>query len=197
MIFAYPPARETRLHGPDGYDSYESYRPWLRDEFLFRCVYCLKRETWGHATGEYDLDHFNPRSVMPEHRVDYLNLVYSCRRCNIVKRDQRIDDPVVVLTGETVTVLPDGTLASGDPQSWRLIRQLDLNSPAARKWRVMWMRLTALARERDPDLYRLLVGYPESLPDLGRLRPPVNRKPEGVHFSCLARRQRGELPAEY
>lgn len=197
MIFVYPTVRDSRLHGPGGYVSYESYRPWLRDEFLFRCVYCLKRETWGQATAEYDLDHFEPRSVVPQRQFDYLNLVYSCRRCNLVKLDQQIDDPVTVLTGEAVTVLPDGTLASGEPRSWRLIRQLDLNSPHLRKWRVMWMRVTELARERDPDLYRLLVGYPDGLPDLGRLRPPVNTKPEGVPFSCLARRQRGELPEEY
>ena len=53
MIFDYPANRQERRHGPSGYASYESYRPWLRDEFEFRCVYCLKRETWGQVTGDF------------------------------------------------------------------------------------------------------------------------------------------------
>lgn len=197
MIFAYPPARDARLHGPAGYESCESYRPWLRDEFAFRCVYCLKRETWGQATAEYDLDHFEPRSVRFDLRFDYVNLVYSCRRCNLVKLDQQIEDPVLWLTGETATVLPDGTLVGSDLRVGRLIRQLDLNSPWLRKWRVMWTRIVELARERDPGLYRQLVGYPDDLPDLARLRPPANTKPESVRFSCHARRHREELPDAY
>ncbi len=44
MIFDYPEPRLERIHGPAGYSTYESFRPWLRDEFTFRCVYCLKRE---------------------------------------------------------------------------------------------------------------------------------------------------------
>ena len=88
MIFDYPESR------PAGYKSYERYRPWLRDEFTFRCAYCLKRETWGQVTGEFELDHFRPQSLDPHLRLDYFNLVYACRRCNLVKLDQRVDDPI-------------------------------------------------------------------------------------------------------
>ena len=52
MIFDYPDQRNEQRHGPSGYASYEPCRPWLRDEFDFRCVYCLKRETWGQVTGD-------------------------------------------------------------------------------------------------------------------------------------------------
>ncbi len=65
MIFDYPESRAKRIHGPSGYSSYESFRPWLRDEFTFRCVYCLKRETWGQVTGEFELEHFEPQSLAP------------------------------------------------------------------------------------------------------------------------------------
>lgn len=44
--FAYTSTPHQRRHGPSGYDSYEAYKPWLRDEFVFRCVYCLEREMW-------------------------------------------------------------------------------------------------------------------------------------------------------
>lgn len=197
MIFAYPTARESRLHGPAGYESHESYRPWLRDEFAFRCVYCLKREAWGQATADYDLDHFKPHSVSPELRFDYLNLIYACRRCNLVKLDHIIDDPVQTLTRQNLTLRPEGSLVGGEPRVDRLILQLDLNSPRMCKWRVMWIRIVQLAREQDPNLHRLLVGYPENLPDLTRLRPPVNTKPKSVLLSCHALRKRSELPDEY
>ncbi len=36
--FSYPNRPHVRRHGPRGYANYESYRPWLRDEFSFRCV---------------------------------------------------------------------------------------------------------------------------------------------------------------
>ncbi len=42
--FTYPPPVTERRHGPGGYVDYGSYRPWLRDEFVFRCVYCLNRD---------------------------------------------------------------------------------------------------------------------------------------------------------
>ena len=43
-----------------------AYRLWLRDEFAFRCVYCLLREQWGRVTGEFDVEHFRPQVNSPE-----------------------------------------------------------------------------------------------------------------------------------
>jgi hypothetical protein len=197
VIFDYPESRSGRVHGPAGYVSYESFRPWLRDEFTFRCVYCLKRETWGQVTGEFELDHFQPQSLAPNLSLDYFNLVYACRRCNSVKLDQSVDDPLVDLSSESVVVLPDGVIASDQPQTKRLIQQLDLNSPKLKKWRVMWMRIVDLAKERDANLYEQLAGFPEDLPNLGRLRPPSNSRPDGIEVSWYAKRQRGQLPKIY
>ena len=197
MIFGYPESKSGRIHGPSGYSSYESFRPWLRDEFTFRCVYCLKRETWGQVTGEFELDHFEPQSIAPDQALDYFNLVYACRRCNAVKSDQRVDDPLTILSSDVASVLPDGVLSSQHPAAVRLIRQIDLNSPRLKQWRVMWMRIVDLAKERDPDLYRQLTGFPDDIPDLSRLKPPVNSQPEGLEISWYARRQRGLLPESY
>lgn len=197
MIFDYPESRSERIHGPAGYASYESYRPWLRDEFTFRCVYCLKRETWGQMTGEFELDHFQPQSLAPHLSLDYFNLVYACRRCNSVKLDQPINDPLKILSPETALVLPDGVLVSHRPEAKRLIRQLDLNSPKLRKWRVMWMRIVDLAQKRDTNLYQQLTGFPEDLPNLSRLRPPRNSRLAGVDISWFAKRQRGQLAETY
>ncbi len=197
MIFDYPVLRAERIHGPAGYASYESFRPWLRDEFTFRCVYCLKREAWGQVTGEFELDHFQPQSLVPDRSLDYFNLVYACRRCNSVKLDQAIDDPLTILFSDSAIVLPDGELVGDRLDVNRLIQQLDLNSPKLRKWRVMWMRIVDLAKERDTDLYAQLTGFPGDLPNLARLRPPSNLLPGGIEVSWYAKRQRDQLPDRY
>src|SRR6266702_8310460 len=58
--FIYPSATHVRRHGPAGYADHAGYRPWLRDEFSFRCVYCLLREQWGQMRGGHAIDHFLP-----------------------------------------------------------------------------------------------------------------------------------------
>jgi len=55
-----------------------------------------------------------------------------------------------------------------------------------------------LARRYDPDLFQRLMGFPDDLPDLGRLRPPEgNTRPEGVEESYFAQREKGVLPETY
>ncbi len=197
MIFYYPEPRWERTHGPAGYLTYESYRPWLRDEFTFRCVYCLKREMWGQVTREFELDHFQPQALTPERKLDYFNLIYACNRCNSVKLDESISDPLTVLSSKFVAVLPDGSLVSENLDAARIIAQIDLDSPKLRSWRVMWMRIVDLANKHDVNLFRQLTGFPQDLPDLGRLRPPANSRPEGIAMSWCAKKQRSQLPQNY
>ena len=197
MIFDYTAERIERRHGPAGYANYESYRDWLRDEFTFRCVYCLKRETWGQVTGDYELDHFEPQSTNPELRLDYGNLVYACRRCNLTKTAQKIENPLVLLSSEKVALSEDGTLKTQDIGAKRLIMQLDLNSSNLKQWRIMWRRIVNLAETKDPELHVQLAGFPDLLPNLSTLRPPDNSRKEGIEESWFARRERGELPQTY
>ena len=75
--FEYPSPAHIRRHGPQGYATYKSYRPWLRDEFAFRCVFCLAREQWGRESGEFDLDHFAPQATDPDLATNYDNLLYT------------------------------------------------------------------------------------------------------------------------
>lgn len=79
--FRYPAAPHRRRHGPKGYASVESFRPWLRDEFAFACVYCRYRETWSRLKGAFALDHFCPVSVDAMRERDYDNLLYACAAC--------------------------------------------------------------------------------------------------------------------
>ncbi|MCH7687731.1 MAG: hypothetical protein IH899_13775 [Planctomycetes bacterium] len=148
-------------------------------------------------TGEFELDHFQPQSLTPHRSLDYFNHVYACRRCNSVKLDQPIDDPLTILSSDSAVVLPDGTLVSHRPEVGRFIQQLDLNSPKLRKWRVMWMRIVDLAKERDAGLYQQLTGFPDDLPNLSRLKPRGNSRPGGVEICWYAKRRRGQLPETY
>src|SRR5262245_13504879 len=84
--FSFPNTIIERRHGPEGYTDYSNYKPCLRDEFLFRCVYCLERERWmSDSEGSTSIDHYQPKSVYSTLTNDYDNLLYSCIRCNRAK----------------------------------------------------------------------------------------------------------------
>ena len=196
--FDYPLGAHQRRHGPQGYSQAESYRPWLRDEFLFRCVYCLIREQWGRVTGEFDVEHLRPQTVNPDLATVYDNLLYACRRCNAAKGDRAVPDPCATLTANQVRLLPDGSLEGRSSEALALIAKLGLNSPKMNRWRLLWLRNVQLAREHDDTQYQQLMQYPDELPNLSRLRPPTgNTRPAGVGQSCFSRRERGRLPETY
>jgi len=196
--FIYPPTVHVRRHGPTGYADHAGFRPWLRDEFSFRCVYCLLREQWGRVGGLFDIEHFEPVAHRPDLAVDYDNLLYACTTCNLAKRDLAIPDALTVLTSANVQVSEDGRLHTENADAASLIEILGLDADEAVEFRMTWIGIVALAATGNPELHRKLMGYPDDLPDLRRLRPPGgNRRPAGVSASCHARRERGELPETY
>ena len=78
--FDYPAGPHRRRHGPKGYAAPESFRPWLRDEFAFRCVYCLRRERWEPGLSAFEIDHWKPAAQHPSLALDYDNLLILLRR---------------------------------------------------------------------------------------------------------------------
>jgi hypothetical protein len=196
--FIYPAAAQLRQHGPRGYAEYESYRPWVRDEFSFRCVYCLIRERWGPTEGVYALDHFLPIAARPDLALEYENLLYACISCNLSKGSLETPDPCSTLLHEVVQVFEDGDIRANTDQARKIIELLGLDRPRLREFRELWILIVRLAALHDPTLFRRLMGYPADLPDLSTLRPPEgNTRPDGIAQSHLARRQRGELPDTY
>jgi hypothetical protein len=196
--FDYPDRPHARRHGPRGYADYPSYRPWLRDEFTFRCVYGLRREAWGLVRGTFAVDHFTPAAVRPDLSTEYDNLVYACATCNAAKAAHQLPDPAAVLLRDGVRVADDGTITASTPEARRLVRVLGLDDPEYTEFRLLWVGIVALAATHDPALFSRLMGYPAELPDLAALKPPEgNTRPDGVADSYLARRTRGELPATY
>lgn len=181
-----------------GYADYASYRPWLRDEFSFRCVYCLIREQWGRVRGMYDIDHFLPVVNHAGLALDYDNMLYVCTTCNSAKGSREVPDPLLVLTRPNVQVGEDGVIHAGTPETGRLIKLLGLNGKLAVEFRLLWIGIVALAAKGDRDLYAQLMGYPAELPDLESLKPPGgNSRPEGVSGSFFAQRRRNELAETY
>lgn len=196
--FVYPAVAHTRRHGPRGYADYESYRPWLRDEFSFRCVYCLSREMWGAFRGVFALDHFRPIALRPDLALEYDNLLYACASCNLSKGSVDAPDPQSCLLDSQVRVSEDGALVATAPPAEQLIDLLGLNRPWLRDYRKLWIRIIRLAALYDPPLFQRLMGYPDNLPDLTALRPPGgNLRPTGLTSCAFARNERGELPSVY
>lgn len=196
--FDYPPAAHRRRHGPARYADPDSFRPWLRDEFTFRCVYCLRRERWEPGQTGFEIDHLVPITKSPELALDYDNLLYTCDVCNSVKGPRELPDPGKKLLAGDVTVAADGRVAGHTRDARRIIRVLGLDDDEFVLYRARWVRIIALAQQHDPDLYRQLMGFPDDPPDLAALRPPGgNTRPEGLDTSYYSRRARAELPATY
>ena len=196
--FTYPPAPHLRRHGPKGYAHVAGYRPWLRDEFTFRCVYCLFREQWGRLRGTFNVEHFRPIASHPGDSLSYDNLVYGCAACNAGKGKQLIPDPLTALVSADVQVNEDGTIEGQTRQARRLIRVLGLDDREYTEFRLMWLEIAGLAAREDPVLHRKLMGFPENLPNVTRLRPPGgNSRPEGIEQSYLVQKQKAILPELY
>lgn len=195
--FDYPANALSRKHGPSGYLNYEPFRAWLRDEFLFRCIYCLQREQWGTFVGGFAIDHFAPQALAPSLVSSYDNLIYSCQRCNLIKKAQVVPDPLRFLIGGNLRVTLDGNLEWNSKEAESLILKLDLNAPTMVAWRKTFSSVIELAKAHDSDLYRRLMGFPDELPNLRRKQPSSNTRPHGVDDCCFERRANGTLPDIY
>jgi len=76
-----------RVPAPDVKGGYRSFRPFVREDFLRQCAFCLFSELLVGGEEGFELDHFRPRHLFPELLNDFYNLYYSCHPCNHIKRD--------------------------------------------------------------------------------------------------------------
>jgi hypothetical protein len=194
--FLYPAQVHVRKHGPV-YTNYESYRPWIEDEFLFRCVYCLTRKVWTWMA-PLDLEHVVSQSSDPTMANDYDNLVLACRRCNALKGTGTVPDPCKIALGACIRIETDGTPTPLNKHGKRMIRNLRLDDPELVRCRKLLLDTVKLSFAQNRELYEQWMGFPPELHDLSSRRPPGgNTRELGVNDSCYARRLRGELPAVY
>ena len=194
----------ARKHSPDGYESYKSFKPWVRDEFWFRCIYCLSRETWypnGHRA--FSIDHVAPKSESPALELSYKNLVYSCLWCNSAKSDAGLRDPVNESLGIHLAILSSGMVEPRTEYGETIVHLLFLNEPERVESRRRGLLLVELLIEHPEDenlqeKYYSWFGFPSGMPDLETLRPPLGNLNEGSEFqSVFARNGRGELHLVY
>lgn len=203
-LFVYPRAVHQRRHGPLDYLDYRDYKPWLRDEFQFCCVYCLCRERWFPDGDEaFSVDHLQPQSSASSLVCDYDNLVYACCHCNSAKRNVTdIADPCSQPYGEHLEVLDDGMIRGLTVVGRDLIQICQLDRPKLIEFRRRMLTLSRLLINRPIadvlELRRKYFGYPDNLPRLATLRPPGgNTRPTGVSLSLFERRRTGTLPEFY
>jgi hypothetical protein len=204
--FAYPRAAHVSRHAPAGYKNYQDYKPWLRDEFEFRCVYCLQREVWSRdRDAVFSVDHVIPQSEDPDSPLvcDYNNLVYACLRCNSARQAVPVLNPREEGLGRHLRVGADGSITGLTEEGQILIELLHLDTGAAPAERRRILRLLDRWR-RDPEGrgvrtdFLETFGYPKDLPNLRRLKPPRGNALSANTKHCfLARRERGELPETY
>lgn len=198
MPFNYPQETRIRRHGPRGYQRYQRFKHWLRDDCTFRCAYCLVREKWyqdGHKI--FGVDHILPKSREPAKECDYTNLVYACNHCNYCKGDLTHGlDPFAESFEDLLAVGEDGTIRAKNARGKQMIRLFSLDSSERTRYRAMIIRLTKKLRTIEDR--RAWMGFPDNLPDLRLLIPPQgNDRPEGVDECYFVQRERGLLPDTY
>jgi HNH endonuclease len=203
--FSFSPFIQGRKHGPGGYANYQDYKDWLRDEFEFRCIYCLERETWypsRHAA--FAVEHILPQSKRPDLVCDYDNLGYACLRCNSFKQDIETLDPSRIALDEHLYFEPDGSAVGRTDEGREFIFLFHLNEVAACNLRKEKLSILQL-KNRYPDdsniemLFRNTFGYPQNLPDLRwpAKQPKTNSRHEGVHECHFVRKLEGRLAEVY
>jgi hypothetical protein len=205
MPFIFPRSPHVRKHGPSGYKRYQAYKPWLRDEFTFRCVYCLERENWypnGHEG--FGVDHVRPKAQASYvHLVcHYPNLVYACNRCNTAKNNAILIDPCEVAFAEHLQIDEEGEIVGLTVEGWRVINTLglDLRLPTSERKNKLLL-LDLYRRYPDDDDVRTLFfqafGFPKNMPNLANHSRAKNTKPEGVAQSYYCQHKMGSLPPTY
>lgn len=203
MVFDYPPEPHVRRHGPAGYTAYTAYKPWLRDEFVFRCAYCLVRELWyPNEQSSFSTDHFIPQVDAPYLMLEYDNLIYACTRCNSWKQDNVVLAPCQVPMSKHLRVNEDGTIEVMTPEAVEHVQVLGLDDPVLTNFRARIVRtlrrLQALPDQESKAILREWLGFPEDLPNLAALRPPGgNIRPDGIAQCCYKQRHIGTLPEAY
>lgn len=205
--FAYCTVPHVRKHAPTGYPKYGDFKDWLRDEFCFRCVYCLERETWyPNGMASFSADHVITQSADKESKefvCDYTNLIYACLRCNSARRNVDALDPTKTAFANHFKVHADGSIVGLTKEGKDVVDLLHLDSDRVTRVRRNFIRILSLKSAQPNDaeineLYLTAFSYPADLPNLRRYKPPGGNTLKANTAGCyFERRKRGELEEVY
>jgi len=129
---------------PPHQKKYSDYKPFLKKDFCGRCAYCNLLDEF--ITTPFEVDHFIPSAVFTPNRMEldteYTNLMYSCKKCNNIKRAQfsgdinsptptneLFYDPVLVDYNDIFYRDEHGAIASDDEKGRKSIKLLKLYRP--------------------------------------------------------------------
>lgn len=74
---------------------YQDYKRYLREDFIYRCVYCTIHENENGGPRNFCVEHFRPKATFAHLETNYGNLLYACPVCNSFKLDDwPSDDPI-------------------------------------------------------------------------------------------------------
>lgn len=189
--FTYPKTPLKRRHAPVYENHWEPYRDWLRDEFEFRCVYCLRRERWIGRFANFDIDHIVPRESGGA-ALDYGNLAYACHRCNVAKSKRSVPHPENVAYGKCVEVDDEGNIRWLNREGRLLVRSVRLDEEDITERRKHDLRYLCYLYRNNRELFHEHMSAPDELPDLRRKRADTNSKPDSWKTSAHARKMKAK-----
>jgi hypothetical protein len=189
--FAYPKAPLTRRHGPVYEKHWEPYRDWLRDEFGFRCVYCLRRERWIGRFANFDIDHIISRESGGA-ALNYGNLAYACHRCNLAKGKKQVPHPDKIAYGGCVKLDDEGNIRGLDREGRLLVRSVRLDEPEINRLRKDELQYLRNLFRHEPEKFRERMSDPDDLPDLRSRKPDTNSNPDSWKTSAHARKAKAD-----
>lgn len=190
--FQYPLAPLVRKHAPSYPTQWKPYLDWLRDEFDFRCVYCLQRERWGKRRAVFAIDHIVPREAGGA-PFDYCNLAYACASCNSAKSDSIVPHPEQHAYGKCVEVDGEGRIHPKNRVGKWLIRELRLDDVENTEFRRDRIYELKSLLKTDREQFDRVMSYPDDLPNLRSKSPPKNAKPDSWKQSHHAKGDAGKI----
>ena len=168
------------------FSDYQQYKPYLRVDFTFACVYCTTHENEFGGPRSFGIDHFRPKSKTEFRALVnvYTNLLYACSVCNSFKLDDwPSNDPINEGKGyldpcqhdyaNHFVQTPDFRVDGLSQVAHYMIERLHLNRPQLRKLRQR--------RKQEEELYqRAMLSYQD---DLLRIEALLSEKdlPDQVH----------------
>jgi hypothetical protein len=182
-----------RRENPPAYTDCRQYKPFLRRDFLGRCVYCERTEAYLGGDEAFEVEHFRPKSRFPELVCSYPNLYYACRRCNGHKSDTwpsdeqmarglRFADPCEEdLWLHHLREREDGSVEEKTTCGAYSSRHIRLDREALRRWR-------RLRSEAQRDLPLLI----ETMHMLEQLRASLERPDAKAEVRLIALKRRIE-----
>jgi len=140
----YSPTPYQRSHSPPQRtgEDYLAYRPCLRLESSFRCIYCLAHESEvakGREFGGFEVEHFRPKESFGWLRTSFSNLFWCCPECNRAKGDKwpnatevaegfRFLDPTLEAYGPHLQIVGELVVWASDAGEFTK-DEVNLNSP--------------------------------------------------------------------